>query len=85
MRLVVSIRDEELVYLDNILDPAGRREIDLALKGDENLQRRRTALVIDKSAIKAAFDVVAATAPVQTMRQRLDGGRKPPPKGAASF
>jgi anti-sigma factor RsiW len=85
MRLAVPITDEELIaYLDDVLDPARRREIGIALESDESLQHRLAALFIDKDAIKAAFDAVARTAPVQHMQQRLDDGWEPSQQGGLS-
>jgi anti-sigma factor RsiW len=85
MRLTVPITDEELIaYLDDLLNPARRREIGMALESDENLQRRLAALFIDKDAIKAAFDTIAKTAPVQDMQQRLDEGWEPFKQGGLS-
>ena len=72
MTTTVPIADEELVaYLDNALDPARRSEIDAALAHDQRLGARLAALDIDKQAIRAALDAVAAAAPVESHRARL--------------
>ena len=73
MTSVEPVTDGELVaYQDDELDPKRRREIDALLAGDEGLQHRLAALDIDQIAIKAAFDAVAVTAPVEEIRALLD-------------
>jgi anti-sigma factor RsiW len=73
MTSVDAVSDGELVaYHDDELDSARRREIDSMLQRDKGLQHRLAALDIDQIAIKAAFDAVAVTAPVEEMRALLD-------------
>jgi anti-sigma factor RsiW len=73
MRHTVPITDEDLVvYLDGGVDAARRGEIEAALAQDQRLGARLADLDIDTAAVRAAFDAVAAAAPVERLRARLD-------------
>jgi anti-sigma factor RsiW len=79
MRSVVRVTDEELVaYLDGVLDPLRRREIDAELARDGRLRARLDGLDVDTDAIRAAFDAVAVAAPVGTLREGCDRDARPP-------
>ena len=74
MKSKEPISVEELVaYLDEALDPARQSEIDAALASDRSLAVRLAGLDIDKQALQAAFDAVAAAAPIDRLRAQLDG------------
>lgn len=74
MRHPVPMTDEHLVaWLDGVADAARRDEIEAALAQDPRLGARLADLDIDTGAVRAAFDAVAAAAPVERLRARLDG------------
>jgi anti-sigma factor RsiW len=65
--------DEDLVaWLDGVADAVRRGEIEAALAQDPRLGARLADLDIDTGAVRAAFDAVAAAAPVERLRARLD-------------
>jgi len=73
MRHPVPISEEDLVaWLDGAVDAARRGEIETALAQDPRLGVRLADLDIDTGAVRAAFDAVAAAAPVERLRARLD-------------
>lgn len=73
MTSTVPIKDEDLVaYLDGALEDGRRTEIEAALAQDATLGRRLAALDIDKEALRAAFEAVAATAPTERLHKHLD-------------
>jgi len=89
MRRIVVITDEELAaYLDDAIDPVRRREIDAALAHDQRLAERLAGLDIDLSELRAGFDALADSAPVDRLRARLaSAGRteRPPARSARWF
>jgi anti-sigma factor RsiW len=79
MRGRVPITDEELVaYLDGAINPMRRSAIDATLAHDRSLGIRLAHLDIDKNALRAAFDAVAAAAPVDRLRAQFDRPFAPP-------
>jgi anti-sigma factor RsiW len=75
----VPITDEELVaYLDGAIHPVRRNAIDATLAHDRSLGIRLARLDIDKDALCAAFDAVAAAAPIARLRAQLDRPFAPP-------
>jgi anti-sigma factor RsiW len=69
---VPPFTDEELVaYLDKALPSDRCAEIELMRASDAALQQRLAALEIDVDAIRSAFDLHLAAAPVDDLRQRL--------------
>jgi anti-sigma factor RsiW len=80
-----SIRDEDLVaYLDGEIDATRRREIEAALASSRDLNSRLAAINLDKEAVRVAFGAVAAAAPVDRIRQRLDADVVEKPQPTAS-
>jgi anti-sigma factor RsiW len=72
MRYTVITEEDLVAYLDGGVDAGRRREIEAARVQDQRLAARLAALNIDTAAIRATFDAVAAAAPVERLRARLD-------------